>query len=80
MGIEAATMSIKGIFGFGDKGDPYYVTVTYETGTIGRFDMWARDGREALTTLAKLIPTHQRIVDIQFRMRNKEGTNRDRRA
>lgn len=58
--------------GFESGGLPYDVTVEYETGMKGRFPMFAKDGRDALLQLAQLIPLHDRIVRIEFVLRDPQ--------
>jgi hypothetical protein len=50
---------------------PYDIVVEYETGTAGNFHLWARDGRDAVIQLAKLLPAHDVIVKIEFRLREQ---------
>lgn len=66
-------MGIAKWLGFGDGHSlPYDCHVEYETGTMGHIPVFAKDGREALETIAKLMPAHEVIVRMTVVLRRPQ--------
>lgn len=54
---------------------PYEAVVTYSSGAVGRFPLWAQDGRDALAQLLKLMPVHEPVAVVTLRVVRRPGNS-----
>lgn len=62
-------MNWRSLLGFSSGNVPYDCDVIYESGTKGRIPVFAKDGRDALVQVSKLIPVQQEILKITISRR-----------